>query len=445
MDKNSWEETWKRSIYKNSHVTEREILKSVNDLINLGVDVNMQDPQSGATPLIKAAEFGYAHVVKKLLAAGANVNLIQNRTGYTALLAAVEKGEVEIVETLLNAKDIDVNKQDNKGMAALHRVSWPTQIENAKKILELLLERKDIDVNLKSKEGASAFLYCIDKPELVEIFLKHKDVDINEQVLEHKMKPTALACAVADTDKTQTLDLLLRRRDLKLDTQVVAGYTPLMLAVHFGDNIEKAKRLVAAGANIDIKSDKGQTAYNIAVIKKRQEFAKLLENTPEAQKQREELRDEWKMSFWEDSWQTIDFEKDSEAQMVEKAKSLLKRGARINMKKPDGHNNPPLSFAAFTGKAELVQLLIDNKANIDHKNSMGFTPLMAATIKGHTQIVQKLLDAGANTNIARKGKTALDMAKEYNRKDIEKLLIEAQEKRKKGLFSLLAKKRIGRT
>ncbi|MBO5997921.1 MAG: ankyrin repeat domain-containing protein [Alphaproteobacteria bacterium] len=142
---------------------------------------------------------------------------------------------------------------------------------------------------------------------------------------------------------------------------------------------------------------------------------------------------------WNASWGSINLKKDTDKEILSKVNNLIADGVDVNLETPDGRKNVPLSFASYYGKAELVQTLIDNKADINHQNSMGYTALMTAVVMGHTQVVKKLLDAGAKVDIARHGRTALDMAKKCGRQDIEQLLIQAQNKQKN--LALLSKTR----
>ena len=62
-------------------------------------------------------------------------------------------------------------------------------------------------------------------------------------------------------------------------------------------------------------------------------------------------------------------------------------------------------------------------ADLDSKDAAGRTVLMKAAALGDTEKVAQLLKAGADRNIAAMtGKTALDIAREYNRKEIVELL-----------------------
>merc|ERR1719510_675057 len=85
----------------------------------------------------------------------------------------------------------------------------------------------------------------------------------------------------------------------------------------------------------------------------------------------------------------------------------------------------PLIAAAFKGHKDVVQLLLDNNADIDHRDSNVKTALMFAAWKGHKDVIQVLLDNGANVNHQdKKGYTALMKAAQYGHKEVVQLLLD---------------------
>ncbi|XP_019861852.1 PREDICTED: arf-GAP with coiled-coil, ANK repeat and PH domain-containing protein 2-like, partial [Amphimedon queenslandica] len=98
---------------------------------------------------------------------------------------------------------------------------------------------------------------------------------------------------------------------------------------------------------------------------------------------------------------------------IKAMKSALSNGADINWENPDDLNYTPLHIAACFNKleADSVQFLIRNNANIESRDTSGFTPLMRAAVNGSSQSLIILLQNGANaTAINNDGKTALDRA-----------------------------------
>lgn len=90
--------------------------REVVTFVETGVDINAPD-RHGSSPLILAAYYGNAPIVKYLCERGADVNR-QNRDGWTALLYAAYYGHEDIVKILL-ARRADVNRINKFGYNAL--------------------------------------------------------------------------------------------------------------------------------------------------------------------------------------------------------------------------------------------------------------------------------------------------------------------------------------
>lgn len=84
-----------------------------------------------------------------------------------------------------------------------------------------------------------------------------------------------------------------------------------------------------------------------------------------------------------------------------------------------------LHLAIREGDEFLVQLLINNGANINNPDNNGTTPLMYAIYLNYTNMVIALLDHGAKIELKDKdGSTALHYASDRNRKDLVELLLD---------------------
>jgi ankyrin repeat protein len=107
--------------------------------------------------------------------------------------------------------------------------------------------------------------------------------------------------------------------------------------------------------------------------------------------------------------------------LIEVARALIENGADVNAKWRDGN---ALHAASINGHQEIVQLLLNEGANIDASGERYGTALQAASYVGFQEIVQLLLNEGANIDASggRYG-TALQAASLKGKKEIVKLLL----------------------
>lgn len=108
---------------------------------------------------------------------------------------------------------------------------------------------------------------------------------------------------------------------------------------------------------------------------------------------------------------------------------LIKRGANVD--KQTSHKRVPLGCTVSKGDLKMVQLLLDNGADIECFDSMcrvdaGWTPLWIASDNGHLEIMKCLMDHKADVNALdkRKVSTPLIAAVSSNKLEAVQLLLE---------------------
>lgn len=106
---------------------------------------------------------------------------------------------------------------------------------------------------------------------------------------------------------------------------------------------------------------------------------------------------------------------------------LLKRG--IDPNQEDKHGEMAIHWACWNGHYEVVQLLIDHKAEVNARAKWNqSTPLIIAAVNGHVSIAELLLDYGAEIDAewAQKqiGLSALSEACHHNRLEVAQLLLD---------------------
>ena len=180
----------------------------------------------GVTPLSLACTNGNAPIVGKLLEAGADPNLAQ-LSGETPLMTCARAGNLEAVQAILSRDGVNVDARDTRrGQTAL---MWAVAAKHAP-VAEALIDY-GADVNVRSR--------------VIETF-NHLQVEYYGQ-------------------------------DVHYPTQA-GGFTPLLFAARVGD-LESARVLLAAGADVNATTPEDGTALVVATASGHEELAVfLLEN-----------------------------------------------------------------------------------------------------------------------------------------------------------------------
>ncbi len=90
---------------------------------------------------------------------------------------------------------------------------------------------------------------------------------------------------------------------------------------------------------------------------------------------------------------------------IDKIKNLINKGANVN-DRPDTFpyiERTPLHFAAKTGNLEIIEILLDNGADVNIRSFEGTTPVYNAVKHGHNEAIKLLYRHGANLDLAAEG------------------------------------------
>merc|ERR1719158_1673163 len=102
---------------------------------------------------------------------------------------------------------------------------------------------------------------------------------------------------------------------------------------------------------------------------------------------------------------------------------LIENNASVDMR--DSNQWSAMIFASFNGHTQVAQMLIKNSAGVDARDSCQRTALIYASRKGHTQVVQMLIENSASVDASDiHQETALIVACYDGRTQIAQVLIE---------------------
>lgn len=119
------------------------------------------------------------------------------------------------------------------------------------------------------------------------------------------------------------------------------------------------------------------------------------------------------------------------------AKMLLGEKANIEAECPVDKSTP-LNFATTYGYLNVVKVLIEAKAKLDHQDDEGNTPLHDAMLNGHRDVAWLLYEQGASTKIWNKAKqTPIDINSELRPWFLEKKSNAKQEQQKSSNLKLM--------
>ncbi len=377
-------------------------------LIRSGAHVSNAN-REGVTPLQLAAMNGSASMIDKLLKAGADANAALTPSGDTALMMAARTGTPEAITVLLEA-GANVNAKESWGGTTA--LMWAASEQHAAAV-KLLLDH-GADVNARSNFVAAA----------------------NGRGFEGRTPAAPKA-------------------EQKVEEFASGWLTPLMFAAREGD-IESARLLVNAGANVNAIAGDGKDALGLAIFNGNYDFASFLIDSKSDVNHADTQG--FTPLFWAVDRRNMEtapnFPWMITADPLPLVKKLLDAGANPNALV----NNTPrarmragsprivfataLMRAAFSADLELVKMLLSYRADpkiissdgetmieaaaglgfiqgyskgktaaerldvvklfvglgadVNQADDYGITPLMVAGNMGDTAIIQYLVDAGAD-------------------------------------------------
>ncbi|EHK47861.1 putative ankyrin repeat protein [Trichoderma atroviride IMI 206040] len=345
--------------------------KAVQTLLDLGAFLNALDIL-GQTPLQKAIADKHYDSAKILLKKGAIID-VTDRDGESPLQTALANDDVPMVELIIDSLNLDLDSDDADDDSSVASYCLLAVKLSAKQVIRWLLGRFPNMLDWRDEEERTLLHEALefDSPQIVDILID-EGFDVN---------------------------------------QVSYGGTPLHVVVDIGQ-LENMKILIQKGGStllIDKANDEGNTPLHIAAEKDRAEaISFLLSAKADINKPGERNVTPLFMAAYAGS--------------VTAVQELLTHEADPNISRDDGW--APLHAAA--DNAEITQLLVKSNANVNQQKSDLWTPLHLAAFWTATEVVEVLLQNGADPNIKDSdGKTPLDFAHNEN---IKKCFTKYQEK-----------------
>ena len=369
-----------------------------------------------------------------------NVQLTGNQSDFLKIVvAAAGRGDLETVRQLVDDTPAWIHTVGSHGRTMLWEAAYRGKLE----MVQFLLERR-ADINLPGcyhiQHRIEITPYCVARYEgrdlVADYLLEHgATLDIHTAAYLRDYD-TVRAHLNNDPDTINSgylqAVMLPAGQPHTFEHRHAAWATPLCYAI-VGGNPAIVELLISRGATIKPHSER---FLDYAVAYDRVEIAKLLlENGADPSEAPRILDDDSEMSVLlkahgvpskdinaeNQSWPPLVYAcRGDNGEHPDEIQQLLALGADINIQNYKGKTG--LHYAAKAGFLNVINLLIENGADLDALDNDGETPLFEAirsTIKsGEKQrsALEALLIKGANPNVKnRKGQTPLRVAKRMRR------------------------------
>ncbi|EWY83037.1 hypothetical protein FOYG_15113 [Fusarium oxysporum NRRL 32931] len=392
------------------------------------IEVNLKDGDK-RTPLIKAASNGHGAIVRQLLEKNdIDVNL-GNDEGDTPLVEAAWNGHETVVSLLLGKTDIQPNARGESGITPLYTAA----AEGHNIVVGLLLERDDIELNVKTSSDETPLFAAANNghESVTKLLLSRDGIDLNVNC--HGDTPLS---AALDRGHKAVSELLLYQEgnELEHNGSIDRGYFLLSKALDRGLQDIASKILIAKiSRNVEIPI--GRSPLSWAAERNKTDQVRTI------------LRIDTVDPNLRDAQGRTPLSRAAECDSIS-VMSLLLESGRIDVNNGDLDRRTPLSIAADAqnyavvsilvtrdtvtlhslvreGNLSSVEILLDNRYDINTKNGVGQSSLHVAVDNNRFDIAVRLLSRGANVNAEdHSSTTPLCLAVQQKRRDFAQLLLD---------------------
>lgn len=341
---------------------------------------------------------------KELIASGADVNQ-KNGLGNPIIHHAVSKGNPELIELLIS-KGADVNAKGQFDRVALHYA-------NKKGMAKILLEHGaivDAPTNFGetplhwAAQGVNGFGKQVDIVEFAETLIAN-GADINMKTGKGRSFAVPLNYAAGSNNLPVAKLLINNGADL-------GGHSSSLLSSAI--SLEMAQLLVENGVDVNVPGSNGQYPLHAASSRCNSKIIDFL------------ISSGADPNVKDSNGITPLYFSASSDYCVTSVETLLSHGAEVNAKV----RGSALHQAATQGATEVMKVLIANKADVDARDSYGYTPLHTAiqlggVNKGGRVVAELLLKNGADPNARNTRDHSTPFRQAISRENIElvKLLL----------------------
>ncbi len=372
---------------------------------NIWEDVNCTSDE-GWTPLMVAAGVGKSLEVTSYLVLehGANVDK-RTEQGLTALHEATNNDNPSIVSFLLpHVKEKDAAFD---GSTALHSSAYDGHFEITRRLVEsgldintidndhetplilairgkhydiaIWLIHRKADVNIRNKEGQTAFWItsATDRSDLADELLK-ADADPRTSTNESGMSCLHKSAWFGNLNMAK---LIINARAPNMDVdekEASTGWTPLLAALN-RNHVSVARYLLSVGADVNVVTPSGWTAVHTAAyhITDAELFREIVEKT------------QHKLLSSTTGEDSTPLHLAADRAFIEAIETLIEKGVDTTLYSKSFCT--PLYWAAFSGSAKAVHILLIQKYLPNVQTQWGWTALHASCRKCSGPVVEQMM------------------------------------------------------
>ena len=333
------------------------------------------------TPLMLAASEGHVRVMELLVKKGAKLDTMSHTDfisdkSVSALMTAARSNQVRAVQTLISL-GADVNLQNKNGSSAL-LLACKCKGINTKIVDELLSNGASCNPTEGSSKSLLQAVIDNDNVYIAKILLKHGATVCSSDLYE--------ACYKRNFTMVEVL-LQSYSKD-EINNTHHGFLSPLLVASSHGDN-DIVELLLCHGADIDAESTDHKYALLLAIKKGHVSTVELL------------------------------------LKKGAKVKNSIVEAVKLISMTPRDIAESSMHMLPESVVLSIVKLLINRGADVDYEDSQNtWIPLLIAISKKSLKVVELLVENGADVNLLAGAESGpLKMAVEYNQIKIARLLL----------------------
>lgn len=405
------------------------------------IDIDSRDYEENP-PLFYACQNTTDRIVRNLLQKGADMEVLCGEKSTPLTLIACEKMKIDVLQVLCEF-GADINVANDKGFTLLHNACFNQNLE-----LITYLVTNGANVKAADRDGNTPLhiLSTTYKPDTIKgiNLLIEKGADIS--ALNNSMRtPFFESSCITDSQfSCKNIPILKHLISLgaSVDTQDINDCTPLYYAVIDGD-IERAKFLIDNGADSNIKNNKEESPYKVALAKNKRSIISIIEKANVSITMDGDDLDSAFMRACKNGSRGVaemlvksgnidityvdDFGRTplhyiAKMGMTALGKFVINSGVDVNY--TDNFNQTALHFAALNSQKEMFKLLIDNGADLTIADNEGVLPIHYIANNGQHDMLEVLFQKGANINtMTNHGESLLHVACYTRSKESVRILL----------------------